>query len=213
MNRRKLFSLQRGIVLAATVVAAGLGCSDTTGPGGGRPPADLNILRLAQGAPPLYQDTVSFWARYDQETEGQIYFQDSQGGPGEKFLEFKVPRFALQQLGTTTFGPGDSLLISIKVVNPDSLLFQFQPQGLKFNALQPAELSLEYNHAGGHGGEGDYNDDGVVNAADTTIEGEISLWHQPVLGAAFVKIGTLVIEDLDEIEAEIPGFSRYALAY
>lgn len=212
---RGRWSVRTGLA-GLLVGLAVLACSDSSAPPDPniRPPGQLNILRLAQSAPPLFQDTVSFWARYDQDSEAFIYFQDSQGGQGEKYLDFKVPKFALlSRPDGTGFSSGDSILISIRVVNPDSLLFEFQPAGLKFNPLKPAEFSLEYNHAGGDGGEGDYNDDGVVNAADDTVESELALWQQENPGDSFVKLSTLLEVNLDEIEAKILGFSRYALAY
>ena len=86
------------------------------------------------------------------------------------------------------------------VVDPGSgeLLLELQPTGLQFRATEPAELDMEYREA-----------EGVTPA----IEAELGIWRQESPGDSFVRIGTVVIEDLDEVEAELTGFSRYALAY
>jgi hypothetical protein len=86
------------------------------------------------------------------------------------------------------------------VVDPGSgeLLLELQPTGLQFRATEPAELEMEYREA-----------EGVT----AVIEAELGIWRQESPGDPFVRIGTVVIEDLDEVEAELTGFSRYALAY
>lgn len=188
-------------------------CTDSSGPPDGnvKPPADLTILSLAEGTPALATDSVSFYASFDEQREGTIDFAD-----GEEYLKFRVDPGSLFKLPNgTTLGPGDSVLITIKVVDPTKLYFDFQPAGLKFNPLIPAELNLEYVHASGSDTTeaGDYNDDGVVDAEDDSIEGSLAIWHQTSPGAAFTRLTSILTVESDEIEAKIPGFSRYALAY
>lgn len=209
----------RRILAGLAMLAAGvLACSDSSAPGGNgniRPPSELNVLRLALTAPPLFTDTVSFWARYDEDTEAKILFADSLDPqqPGDEFLTFKVDKYALfQRPDGSQFGPGDSVLITIRVVNAAELLFEFQPAGLKFNSLKPAALELEYGRCG-EAIEGDYNGDGQVNGEDDDIEQLLALWRQATLSDPYVRLSTLVEVEFDEIEAEIREFSRYALAY
>jgi hypothetical protein len=208
---RKLLPL-----LGAAGLVLGLGCSDSSGPGSGGgplPPDSLHILMLAPGHLPFYQDSVSFWASTLEDRQGAIRFQDSQGGPGEDFVRLKVDKEALlTRPDGTPFVAGDSIEITIKATG-DSVLFDFQPSGLKFNPLHPAELKVEYGHAGGTGGEGDYNDDGVVNAQDTTVENQLAVWVQEVLGGNFTQLASIRIEEFNEIEASVLGFSRYAVSY
>lgn len=208
---RKLLPL-----LAAASLSVWLGCSDSSGPGSGgttRPPDSLHVLLLAPGHVPLYQDSVTFWASTLEDRQGAIRFEDSQGGPGEDFVRLKVDKEALlTHPDGTPFVAGDSIEITLKATG-DSVLFDFQPSGLKFNPLHPAVLKIEYGHAGGTGGEGDYNDDGVVNAADSTVESELAIWVQEVLGGAYSQITSIRIEEFNEIEANVLGFSRYAVSY
>lgn len=203
-------------VATATAVILGAGCTDSAGPGGGggtRPPAQLNVLVLAPGHVPLYQDSVSFWASTLADRQGAIRFEDEQGGPGEDFVRLKVDKEALlTHPDGTPFQAGDSILITLKATG-DSVLFDFEPSGLKFNPAHPAELKVEYGHAGGEGGEGDYNDDGAVNAQDSTLENQLSVWVQEVLGGTFTQLTSIRIEEFNEIEADVLGFSRYAVSY
>ena len=108
----------------------------------------------------------------------------------------------------TLFQVGDSMLITVTVVDPQQIYFDFQPSGLTFNPAVPAQLKIEYAETGG-----DLDDDGDVDSDDDAIEQVIDLWRQEQAGQDFVKLGAVKIEELDEIEADILGFTRYAIAY
>ena len=198
-------------LLLAGVLAIAVACTDSTRPGdnGGPVPQDsLTILRLAEGSPQPETDSVSFYAVYGQNREGTIQFVG-----GEDFLTFKVDDFSLfKDPNGNLYGPGDSVLITIKMVGTDSFYFAFSPHGIVFNPLRPAELKLEYGHAG-ETVEGDLNGDGLVNSQDDTLETELHIWIQESPGGTFTPLSVLTEFDLNEIEAEIPGFSRFALAY
>jgi hypothetical protein len=201
-------------LLLAGILAIAVACTDSAGPGSGggpRPLDSLNILHFAQGAPPLAEDSVSFYAVYGQEREGKIMLAGSTGD--EEFLSFKVGDLSLlRDSSGHVFVPGDSVLITIKPVNPDSFYFEFRPAGLVFNPVSPAELELHYNYAGNQL-VGDYNDDDKVDSLDSEIETQLDLWVQAKPGDPFARLKVLVEVSLDEIEAKIPHFSRFALAY
>jgi hypothetical protein len=93
-------------------------------------------------------------------------------------------------------------------VDPAQMLFELEPSGLKFNPAVPAELKIHYDHA-----DGDLNDDGVSDGEDTAIESTLAIWRQENPGDPFVRLASVLSLDLDEAEAELTGFSRYALAY
>jgi hypothetical protein len=94
------------------------------------------------------------------------------------------------------------------VVSVDSILFELQPTGLKFNPDVPAELRIHYDQA-----DDDLNDDGGVDEEDDLVEQELDIWRQEAPGEPFVRVGTAKSEELEEIEAELTSFSRYAIAY
>jgi hypothetical protein len=103
---------------------------------------------------------------------------------------------------------GDSVEITLTVVDPQQTLFQLSPEGLHFNPQLPAELKIRYAECGD-----DLNDDGRVDSADAEVESELGIWRQATLADPFVRLGTARVEELREVEAELTSFSRYAIAY
>lgn len=196
------------VAFASLLLAAG--CDSSTPPdnGGTKPPGELTILTLAEGTPPLVTDSVGFYARYDEEREARIDI-----APNVDYLKFKVGKFSLfRRPDGSLFGPGDSVFISIKVINPDELLFEFTPAGLKFNPAIPAELSLDYDSAG-FTIPGDYDGDGDDDIDDSEIETDLAIWKQEAPGLLFSRLTGFIEFELDEVEVKIHSFTRYALAY
>lgn len=196
-------------------LALALACSDSGGPDDGdgtiKPPSELTILRLAEGSPPLFNPVTSFYAVRGENREGEISFVDDErpGEPGEQYLELKVDAEALAaRPDGSPFAEGDSVLITVRVVDAAQLLFEFEPAGLTFNPSRPAELKIHYDHA-----DDDLDEDGDVDLDDETLELTIGIWRQENDGDPFARLGSLLIDDLEEVEAELQGFSRYALAY
>lgn len=194
-------SIALGFLLALTACSSDPNSDDT------RPPGDLTILPLAQGTPPPDTDSVGFWAVFDEDREARIDIA------GEDYLKFRVrPGALLRYPNGNLFGPGDSVFISVKVIDPELLYFEFTPSGLTFLPAQPAELSLDYDHAG-FTVEGDYDDDGDVDSADDALESEFTVWQQEDAGGLFAPLDGLLSVEVDEINVDIRGFTRYALAY
>lgn len=194
------------IALAAVAACSDAGAPDT---GGTKPPSELTIIRLPAGSPAIWNPVDSFWAKKGQDRELRIYFDAPGGGPGEEYMRFRVDAASLQALPDgTPIAVGDSVLITIRVLDPQEIQFEFLPAGLTFNPSQPAELKIEYGETGG-----DLDDDGDVDTDDSTIEQEMSIWKQEQPGWDYLKVGSVKFEELEEIEAEILGFTRYAIAY
>lgn len=202
-------SRRPGLWLLPLSLLALWGCgSDGTGPGE-LPEGELTILRLAANAPPFESSTVSFFAKKGENREGRIFFLDEDGKRGEEFARLKVdgPSLLTRPDGTP-FVTGDSILITMRVVNPAQVLIELEPAGLLFSPLKPAELRLDYEFA-----DEDFDEDGDVDDRDRDLEPTFAIWRQLVPGAVFVRLGSVKIEDLREIEAKLNGFSRYAIAY
>jgi hypothetical protein len=193
----------------ATTLAA---CSESGGPdtGGIKPPGELTIIQLPAGSPAIWNPVDSFYAKKGDDRELEIFFTNAAGtGPGEEYLRLRVDAGSLyKRPDGTLFQVGDSILIKVSVVDPQQIYFDFQPSGLTFNPSRPAELKIEYAET-----SGDLDDDGDVDGDDNAIEQVIDLWRQEFAGQDFVKLGAVKIEELDEIEADILGFTRYAIAY
>jgi hypothetical protein len=203
-------SLRRLIALPFVLALA---CSDSGGPDDDdvRPPSDLTILRLSDASPPLFNPVESFYAVRGQNREVRIFFENEErpGEAGEEYLRFSVDNETLLAYPDgTPFVEDDSVLITVRVVDPARLLFEFDPAGLSFDPNRPAELKIHYNHA-----DDDLDEDGDVDIDDEALELTLSIWRQESDGDPFVRLGSLLLDALEEIDAELNGFSRYALAY
>ena len=202
--------------LALGLVAAAVGCSgDTTDPG--QLPADsIMIAPIAATAPPLAQTEVTFWAVVGQDRSGRICYLgtgtgggESGGGCDEEFVRLDVNAQSLYSLPNgTRLHTGDSVQITMRVVDPTKALVEFLPSGLKFSATEPAELKIRYSFL-----DDDINEDGEVNETDSLLVQQLAIWRQETPGAAFIKLTTLRVEQDGEYEAKLTGFSRYAIAY
>lgn len=199
--------------LIALPFALALACSDSGGPDddGTRPPSDLTILRLSGDSPPLLNPVESFYAVRGDNREVRIFFEDENdpGEAGDEYLRFAVDNDALlARPDGTLFVEDDSVLITVRVVDAARLLFEFEPAGLSFSPSRPAELKIHYDKA-----DDDLDEDGDVDIDDEELELTLAIWRQESDGDPFVRLGSLLIDDLEEIDAEVEGFSRYALAY
>ena len=198
------------ILLLAAWAGAAASCSDSSSPpDDSKPPSELSVIHVAPTSTPLFNTTVSFYAKRGENSEGSISFQDASGGEGEEYVRLRIDaNTLLARPDNSPILPGDSVLITLSVVNPTEMLFDLQPTGLKFNPADPAELKIHYDHAGG-----DLNDDGVSDTRDDTIERTLAIWRQETLTDPFVRLTSVLTIETDEANAELTGFSRYALAY
>lgn len=204
----------------AALLALAAACGGETGPGpddcppgtvcpppGGAQPT-IAPLNLAPGA--VQNPTVSFWAVRGQSRSTAILFQDDDGDT-EELLEFTVPSNSLLSAPDgRRYAVGDSVRITITLVDPARLLFDFQPSGLRFSATDPARLEIEYGDATG----GDIDDDGDVDARDAQLSSQLAIWLQENASSPFFRLeSSLNDEVIDEIEADVLGFTRYGIAY
>lgn len=190
------------------LVLVGAGCSDSTGPEPGKDEADLQFVRFP-ATPPVETLQKSFWAVKGDDRELEIrYLPDEPGGEGEEFLEFRVPAEGLlRRPGGSFFADGDSILITVTLSPDGRFLFDFQPSGLQFDPEHPARLDITYR-----GVDDDLDGDGDVDGDDDDLESRLRVWKQERPGEPWFPIGTLHIEDFDEIEGEITSFTGFCIA-
>ncbi|MBA3260392.1 MAG: hypothetical protein H0T68_13120, partial [Gemmatimonadales bacterium] len=55
--------------------------------------------------------------------------------------------------------------------------------------------------------------DGDVDAADTAIEEQLTIWRQEDPGELFVRLPSVVNAALKGVQTLLSGFSRYAISY
>ncbi|HVE80497.1 MAG TPA: hypothetical protein VNA89_16650 [Gemmatimonadaceae bacterium] len=188
------------------------GCSASSGPGDDdtRPTEQLNFLRPRPNAPPLVTNTVSFLAVRGENSEVAIEYQPAPGeDSGEDFLRFRVrDRSLLARPDGTPFAEGESVQITITVIDPQRLIVQFEPSGLRFSPADPAELKFDFSNT-----DDDLDYDGDVDRVDDALEQRLSIWRQEATGQPWVRIGSLVAEGLEEVEGELVSFTNYVIAY
>ncbi len=184
-------------------------CNDTTAPQT-RTTAELHFLRQAADAPPLVANVVAFWAVRGQDRTAEIWYRPRLGqSDSTKFLEFKVPGSSIvTRADGSPVAQGDSVLITIIVSDLTKLIVDFQPSGLRFAAGSPARLKLRFAEA-----NTDYNDDGVVDSRDTEVEQQFSLWRQEAVGQPWFKVFSSLSISEEQVEADVTGFTGYAIAY
>jgi hypothetical protein len=206
------------IAYLTPVIAAALliGCSSSTDDDSGttKPPSGLNFLTFAPTAPALCNNSVTFDATKGVDVEAALEFPepgepaDCSGGT-EDFVRLRIDKESLLELPDgTPLNDGDVVSITMTWVGGDSIMVQLEPTGLKFNPAKPAELKIEYGEA-----SDDLDHNGTVDSEDDAIEQELGLWRQATLADPFELIGSIKLEDTNEFEAELNGFSRYAIAY
>jgi len=186
-------------VVAAMVMASLFSCSDSNSSEPViKPESELEFVPIRATAPPLETTDTSFWAVKGEEREIEIRFQGQGGsGTGSKFLEFTVPDNSLLRYPDgRLFQEGDSVEIRL-IVDAGLYVVDFEPSGLRFNPSDPAELELDY---------GETEDDFLLR------EGEFDAWRQEISSQPWELVASVQLEDLDEVEVLILGFTRYALA-
>jgi len=193
--------------LAALALAAS--CGDATGPEQ-RTSAELTFVKLAPDAPDILDVTASFYAVRGENRELRLRFAPLPGAvESEDYLRFEVDNESLDRRPDgSVIAEGDSVLITVHVVDLQKMIFEFQPSGLRFNANRPARLKVEFNHF-----DADLDGDGDIDATDTQLETRLALWKQENAGEPWVKLPTVLKFETNEAEAAITGFTGYALAF
>jgi hypothetical protein len=198
-------------VLATLAAFAWVACSDSSGPTPmPTPNSQLHFVTQDKAAPPLLAAQVSFYAKVGQDRAVRMFYQGAApGDPGEEFLRFEVPRDGLlRKPDGTLFQPGDSVLITVTVVDAKKFIFQFAPSGLQFSPSNPARLKIEYQHS-----DHDLDGDGKTDSADVRLAGLLDLWLRHPPDTLWFKQGAVKFEELEEINANIFSFTDYALAW
>ena len=171
--------------------------------------ATPHFLSVPPTAPPLVSATVSFWAVQGQDREAAIFYKKRVGPPtnSDRLSRFRVRKDSRIILPNgTPLAPGDSVRITMKVVDPSRQMLEFLPSGLKFRN-RPADLTLWYLEA-----NHDFNGDGVINGQDAIIENTFRIWRKDGTQPWAPQVTDLEVT-LDEAEADITGFTRFAVAY
>jgi hypothetical protein len=203
------FSRYRILIAALALVVGACSGSDSTAPEQ-RTDNTLKLLAVAAGTPPLVTPITTFWAVKGKNAGTDIWYRPKLGQrDSTKLLEFRLGGATLDRRPDgSAIADGDSVLITVLVVDPVHLIVQFQPSGLRFSTKDPAKLRMFFGEVGD-----DLDHNGTVDREDDDIEHRLSIWRQELPGLPWIQLSSALSTNDRHVEAQLDGFSGYALAY
>src|SRR5687767_14181513 len=110
---------------------------------------ELNFLRPALSAPSVANPVVSFYAKKGQDVEAIMWYRKRPDRPDStEFIRFRLAdNSLLTRPDGSAIAAGDSILITITLVDPQRLIIDMQPSGLRFSPVKPAELKISFAEA------------------------------------------------------------------
>jgi hypothetical protein len=196
-------------LFTSLTVLAILSCTDTTGPEI-RAESDLHLLRVSSGSPPLAATQVSFYAVKGKAGGADLWYHAAAGRSDSlKFVEFRMGPSSLEvRPDGSAIAMGDSVLITLTVADPTHLVITYEPSGLRFSASDQPTLKMFWVACGD-----DLNYDGKVDAADTALVQRFSIWRQEAAGQPWLKLSSVVVPSVKEVDTQLSGFTGYAVSY
>lgn len=204
MHRARAIAI---MLLAAAVVSCD---SSSTGPET-RNESELTFVRPAPDAPPLSTISKAMLFTKGQGGELRLYYRPR---PAETdstdFIRLKLENETLLRLPDgSTILDGQQVLITVTAVNIGSRLeVRFDPAGLVFDPNKPAELKIDFKEA-----DHDYDEDGDEDSEDDQIQSILGIWRTETGSTLWTRLTSNVRVDEDKVEADLKGFSNYALAF
>jgi hypothetical protein len=182
----------------------------SSGSGRSDPISDPHFLTADPAAPTIANPVIGFWAKQGIDQSVRMVYHARPGHTDSTtFLVFRVRARSLVSDATgAPLAPGDSVFITLSLVDPVNLVVDFQPSGLRFSQSHPASLKLEYGEV-----VQDYNGDGVIDSTDVAISRTFRIWRRESLLDPWSPLPSVVDTEIDEVTTDIPGFTGYALAF
>jgi hypothetical protein len=202
--------MHKSFVALVAVALITAGCS-SDGPSDPTTDQNLHFLSPTIDAPPLAVQTFSFDAVQGQDKDVIMwYHRRPERADSSKLLRLRIrSRAQITLPNGTALAPGQTVRITITVTDPQRLIVDLQPTGLRFgNDDEPANLTLWYIEQ-----DHDLNDDGVINTTDDTIERTLAIYRRENATAPWLRQTSSVVAETDEVEAVLHGFSNYVIAY
>ena len=169
-----------------------------------------HFLRAAANAPTIANPLIKFYAKKGQR---RTVFMLYHARPGRRdstdLVRFRLRENSLlRRPDGTPIRTGDSVLITLRLVDPVRLIVDFQPSGLRFNPNDPADLRIRWSET-----NPDVNRDGVVNSQDTALKQRLKIWRRESSAEPWTRTPSVVNVPDEECELDLNGFTRYAIAY
>jgi hypothetical protein len=172
--------------------------------------ASPNFLAADSSGPQIANPVVQFWATKGEDRTGTMYYHRASGGRDSiPLFALRVrPRSLLRRPDGSAIASGDSVLITLTLVDPVRLIVDCQPAGLRFDPKDPARLRMSFEFT-----DDDVNDDGVVNATDSTLTRTFAIWrHESEASPWQRQLSSLSLSN-HEVETDVGGFTGYAIAW
>jgi hypothetical protein len=192
--------LRSARILGAALLVLAASCgqeSRLTGPP--VPEAELNrsdgpvrLLQRDGQAPPFGRQLVQLRAVAGAEGEVVARFVD-----GTPVATFRVSAATLENawLGEVPVQNGDTVVISMRLLDGIRYIVEMQPAGLVFNPEAPAELVFHYRNAARVRG------------------GDLAVWKQEHAGAPWQFVGGTDDPATRTFRAAVDGFTRFAMSH
>jgi hypothetical protein len=172
---------------------------------------DQNFLEPAPDAPSIANPLIVFTATRGRDTTVQMRYQRSRhgGGGGDVFAEFRVDARSLAfRPDGRLIADGESIQITMRLVDAARGIIDFQPSGLQFSGRDPARLKISYAHA-----NPDVNADGVVDGRDAALRRGLHVICRETPTSPWTPVPSVNDSGNDVIDAIVRGFSGYAIEY
>jgi hypothetical protein len=198
--------------LAALVLLGALAGCGSDGPSAPvvKTDADLNVVVQAPTAPSLTTTIRTMWVKKGVDSEMRLYYRSpTSGADSTEFLRLVFDRRSLAtRPNGSAIADGDSVLVTVTVPDPTRFLVDLEPTGLRFTPGREVGLKWKLGHR-----DHDLNDDGAVNATDSTLYTQLAVWRQETAGQPWARLASRLEVELDEIDVDLTGFSNYIVAY
>ncbi|MDB4878346.1 MAG: hypothetical protein JWM41_4792 [Gemmatimonadetes bacterium] len=170
---------------------------------------DPYFLTPAPGAPSILNPVIVFTVQKGVDKVVKMYYQPRRPGDSTVFAQFRVPQDGLaSRPDGTPIANGESVQITMTLIDADKGIIDFQPSGLRFSTKHSATLKISYRFA-----DPDLNHDGVVDFRDTLLRQMLHMICRETPNDPWTPIPSANNTDLDEVQAAILGFTGYAIEY
>lgn len=172
--------------------------------------SDPQFLQPAAGAPTIANPVVQFWAKRGVDRTAEMFYHAAPGARDSvTFFSLRVRAKSLWlRPDGTSFANGDSVLITLTLVDARRGIVDCQPSGLRFAPNAPPRLRISFAET-----DDDVNHDGRVDATDSALTRTFAIWRKETPSDPWLRVPSNVSVGAHEVEADIDGFTGYAIAW
>jgi hypothetical protein len=202
-------------LVTALALLSGCGSDRLAAPTGVRPAAatashggtrasgtdDPQFLTADSSAPTIANPVIAFWAKKGVDTTVYMYYHARAGhNDSTTFMRFRVrAKSLLARPDGSLIANGDSVLITVTLTDSVAMKLEFQPSGLQFSSHDQAVLKLSFG-------------DCYPTSSGNSVQ-SLRIWRKESPLDPWLPLSSVVTEGTSEVQANIGGFTGYAMAY